>query len=430
MTPKSKKMALPKGTILPNHIAVICDGNGRWARSRGLPVSLGHEAGAKALKELVRNCRDLGIHTLTVWGFSTENWNRPKKEVMHIMNLVKKTILETLDEAKRDGVRFIHLGRKDRLPHDVLSLITKAEEETKNNTKHVFNLALDYGGRDEILRAVKNIIKDRVSVDSLTEEKFASYLDTKDQQYPYPDLFIRTSGELRTSGYLPWQLTYAEFYFEEGHLPDINIEKLKAAILDYSRRRRRFGGKDKISHFKFDPSIVAKLELGWRHALAIGDGERFRDFVIKFVSEHYGLSKELAKIAGANLAKAIVYGEEENWKEAKKALKGLYEILKKTLNLAFEPDLVASIEVNLWRANGSAHKTEQGLLLEEGYRQLYAETFRVSNYQIANAAHLAALATAERDLAVKKSGKEANIHWKKAHDYTEKFYRALKERIA
>ena len=138
MTRENKKIELPKGTILPNHIAVICDGNGGWARSRGLPVAHGHEAGAKALKDLVRNCRNLGIHTLTVWGFSTENWNRPKKEVMHIMNLVKKTILETLDEAKRDGVRFIHLGRKDRLPHDILNLITKAEEETKNNTKYVF----------------------------------------------------------------------------------------------------------------------------------------------------------------------------------------------------------------------------------------------------------------------------------------------------
>ena len=333
-------------------------------------------------------------------------------------------------EAKKEGVRFIHLGRKDRIPKELLNLITKAENETRNNSRYVFNLALDYGGHDEILRAIRKLVEDGVKPKDIDEQKFLKYLDTGDQPYPYPDLYIRTSGELRTSGFLIWQSAYSEFYFEQDHLPDINIDKLKAAILDYSRRRRRFGKKDKAISFKFDPSMVAKLELGWRPALAMGEGDRFRDLVVRYVSEHYGLSKELAKVAGKALAKAILYGENKEWDEAKRALKGLYEIVKKTLGLAFEPDLVASLEVNLWRVNGNASETQEGLMIEEQYKQLYAETYRISNYQISKAAHLAALATAERDLAIKETGLKAELHWAKSQDYTERFYRALKERIA
>ncbi|KKQ45849.1 MAG: Isoprenyl transferase [Candidatus Woesebacteria bacterium GW2011_GWA1_37_8] len=158
----TQKVTLPKGTIVPNHIAVILDGNGRWARSRGLPVTKGHEAGAKAIKSVIRASREWGVHTLTIWGFSTENWKRPHNEKMKIFELVKNTIRETLREAMEEDVRFIHIGRKDRLPRDLMKIILDAEEKTKDNKTHILNVALDYGGREEILQAVKAIVADNI----------------------------------------------------------------------------------------------------------------------------------------------------------------------------------------------------------------------------------------------------------------------------
>ncbi|MBI3443601.1 di-trans,poly-cis-decaprenylcistransferase [Candidatus Woesebacteria bacterium] len=424
------KIQLPSDTKVPDHLAIIPDGNRRWARARGLHTLEGHRVGFNRGLEVGRAARAVGIHTVTLWGFSTENWDRTEEEINYLMKLYKKLVNDYLKDAIKEGIKIVHLGKKDKIPKFLLEKIVEAEEKTCNNDKYIANIAIDYGGHDDILRAVKRIISDRVDPNKINEKVLSQYLDTHSQPYPYVDLMIRTSGEQRTSGLLLWQSAYAEYYWENDHFPDFTPQKLEAAILDYSRRRRRFGGNDAVVHFNFKPEVVAKLELGWRHALAMGEGEKFRDLVIRYVKEHYGLSKELAKVAGLNLSQALIHGKSQNWEEAKKALISLYGIVKKTLGLAFEPDLVAGIEVNLWRNNGEAEKTENGLKLEETLRTLYAETFRISDLQVTKAAHLSALATAERDLAEKESGPEAHRHWKRAHWYTELFYRALKDRIA
>ena len=406
---KGEKILLPEGTKVPDHVAVILDGNRRWARAKGLSTLEGHKAGFEAGMKLARAARDWGIHTFTVWGFSTENWDRSKEEIDYLMILYKKMVDEVRKEAKKEDIRFIHLGRKDRFPADLIKYINEVEMETRNNASYVFNVALDYGGRDEIIRATQKIIRDGLKAEEVDEKTFAKYLDTGDQPYPYVDLFIRPSGEQRTSGLLPWQMTYAEFYWEVDHLPDFTPEKLRDAVVDYSRRRRRFGGNDSVEHLKFDPGLVAKLELDYSQALCAGEDKRFRDLVIKYVKEQYGLSKELAVQAGGHLAKALAYREQKEWVLAKRDLKALYEVVKKNLGLALEPEIVANIEVDLWKDPS-----------EDKLRKLYAETYRVSDLQASKAAHLSSLATVEI----------AKKNWDKAKGYSEKFYQALKERVA
>jgi undecaprenyl diphosphate synthase len=405
---KDNQIGLPAGTKVPDHIAMILDGNRRWARARGLKPWEGHYAGYKAIQELARASRSLGVHTFTIWAFSTENWERPREEVGAIMNLLGKAIEQAKKEAVEEKVRMVHIGRKDRLPADLARGIAELEELTSSYTGHTFNFAVDYGGHDEIVRAVNKILESGKR--EITIKDFEDYLDTAGQAFPYVDLFIRTSGEQRTSGLFPWQLDYAEYYFEPEHLPDFTPEKLREAVLDYSRRRRRFGGNDAQEHLKFDPKVVADLEIKWRHALALGQNERFRDLVIRYVREHYGLSKELARTAGLHLAAAVSEGKAEDWEEAKKALVGLYEIVQKTLKLAFEPEVVANIELSLWKGGQT----------EEEMRQLLAEKFRFSNFQAAKSARLAYLAGQE----------VAKSNWKKAKWYMERYYRALKERVA
>ena len=234
---KRKKLSLPPGTKIPEHIAIIPDGNRRWAKERSLSTFEGHKKGYQVGIEVARACRQFGIHTLTFWGFSTENWQRSKEEVAYLMRIYEMFIDQHLAEAKRDGVRIIHLGRKDRLPKRLIEKLKKAEKETVGNTKHIFNLALDYGGRDEIVRAINKWH----SKEKITEDEFAKFLDTAGQPYPYPDLIIRTSGEKRLSGFLPWQGEYAELYFFKKHFPDLTPADIKKAILEYSRRERRFG---------------------------------------------------------------------------------------------------------------------------------------------------------------------------------------------
>ena len=425
--PKKTKITLPKGTKVPDHIAIILDGNGRWARSRGLPVNKGHEEGAKAIRKVMDTARDLGVHTVTLWGFSTENWKRPSVEKSKIFSLIKKTLEKEFKTAKKEKIRFVHLGRKDRLPKDLLKLIEKVEKETKDNDKYVLNVALDYGGRDEILRAVKGIVRDKVPVEEINEESFASYLDTAGQPYPYPDLFIRTSGEQRTSGYLPWQMVYTEFYFEQVHLPDMTPEKLKAAIMDYSCRRRRFGGKDKVIHFKFRPEVAARLELAWWRLRNIPEGTRLRDYTVKHLKEQYGLSKKLATQAAKYMIEAVVKGEENKWEKSMTATKKFYKLIRDEIKLAFEPSLAASLQIKLWKEMNGKDKIEMAQDVEDTAKRLYAEVYRISLFQAAKAAHLRVLATVERNLA---EGGHGEHHWKKAEDYLEKFYSALKERVA
>ncbi len=420
-------LKLPKGTKIPDHIAMILDGNRRWARSRGLPPWEGHRAGYEAIKKVAKAARKMGVHTFTIWAFSTENWSRPKEEIDAILDLLRKGLVEFLKEAKEDKVRLVHLGRKDRFPKDVSELLTRVEKETAHFNKNILNLALDYGGRDEILRAVKAIVADKIPPEKIDENLFASYLDTKGQPYPYPDLFIRTSGEQRTSGYLPWQIAYAEYYFEEEHLPDFTPEKLKEAILDYSRRRRRFGGNDVERHFTFKPEVVARLELSWWRLSKVPQGVRFRDFVISYLKEQYGISKQLAKQVGKHFVEALISGDRHEWEEAKTSLKKFYRLLASNLKLAFEPDIVASLQVNKWRKINGAPDPVNAVEAEETVKNLLAEEYRISSFQFQKAAHLRVLAEMERNKALAGMGER---HWQLAFDYLEKYYRALKERIA
>lgn len=247
---------------LPNHIAIIPDGNRRWAKSKGLPSLVGHQRGFDTANKDLEYARDIGIHTMTFWGFSTENWNRSEEEIKYLMNLFEKMFKDNLERAEKNGVRIIHLGRKDRIPESLCETIIKAEKETLNYDKHDLNIAIDYGGHDEILRAIKKfyeeVEKGKVNIDDLCKEDghyagkypyyiFKNYLDTKDQKYPYPDLIIRTSGEQRFSGFLSWQMAYSEIYFAQVHMPDFGPEELQKAIEDYSQRDRRFGGNSQKS---------------------------------------------------------------------------------------------------------------------------------------------------------------------------------------
>jgi undecaprenyl diphosphate synthase len=404
-------MKLPKDTTVPNHIAMILDGNRRWARSRGLHTLQGHKAGFEAGLKIAEVARSWGVHTFTVWGFSTENWDRDPKEITYLMTLYKGMAMEIEKRADKEQIRFVHLGRKDDLPKDLVKVFTDLEEKTKKYKKHVFNAAINYGGHDEILRATRKIINDGVKAEDLDKDLFASYLDTGDQPYPYVDLFIRTSGEQRTSGFLPWQLNYAEYYWELGHLPDMSPEKLRDVIIDFSRRRRRFGGNDAMEHFTFDPHLVANLELKWWRLGNIPEGVSFLDYSIKHLKEQFGLSKELAGKAAKYSLEAIKYQDKNKFDMAKNSLKKFYKLLKDELKLAFEPEIVASLEVQMRKEKGE---------VEETTKEHLAEVYRISLFQAAKAAHLRVLANIARNKG----------DWAKAEDYLEKYYSALKERVA
>lgn len=409
---KSDKISLPTGTKVPDHIAMILDGNRRWARARGLKPWEGHKAGYEAVKKLARASRDLGVHTFTVWAWSTENWDRAEIEISEIFKLLRVALLEMEAELVSEKVRLVHLGRKDRMPADVVKEIVRLEDKTREFSGHTLNISLDYGGKDEIIRAINKIQESRLkNQDSsqISEKEFETNLDTGDQPYPYVDLFIRTSGEQRTSGLLPWQMTYAEYYFEEDHLPDFTPEKLKAAVMDFSCRRRRFGGDDQVEHFKFDPRLVARLELDMERQVGIG-GKRLSDLAIEYIKNQYGMSKSLAKEAGKSLVSALVSRDKNDWDQARKSLTQLYELVKRNVGLAMEPEIVASLEVGTWRRKPN----------EVQLRELLAEKFRFSSFQASKSAHLAYLADEE--------SRKGN--WEKAVSYKEKYYQALKERVA
>lgn len=405
------KISLPAGTVVPDHIALILDGNRRWARARGLKPWEGHKAGYQAVRRLAQASRNFGVHTFTIWAFSTENWERPKEEIEQIIKLLRKGLREFEKECHQHKVRLVHLGRKDRFPQDVSVYLQKLEAETRAYRGHVLNLALDYGGRDEIVRAVKKIVTSGVPAEKIDDKLFEHYLDTADQPYPYPDLFIRTSGEQRTSGLLPWQMVYSEYYFEPDHLPDFTPEKLRNAILDYSRRRRRFGGNDAIQHLTFNPEVTAKLELAWWRLANIPTGMRFRDYAVRHLKEQFGLSKSLAKDAAKYLLEAIVEEKKSKWDQAAVKLREFYRLIRDELKLAFEPKIVASLEVKMRQEKGE---------VEETTREYLAEVYRISLFQAAKAAHLRVLAAIERNRG----------NWAKAEDYLQKYYRALKERVA
>lgn len=228
---------------IPNHVAIILDGNGRWAKKRFMPRNYGHMQGAKVVEQICEDADSIGIKYLTVYAFSTENWNRSQSEVDALMKLLRNYLKDCIKRANTNNMRVRVIGEKSRLSDDIRSKIEELEECSKNNTGLNFTIALNYGSRDEIIRAVKNITKDieegKISRENIDEAMICDYLDTKG--IPDPDLLIRTSGEERLSNFLLWQLAYTEFYFTDVLWPDFNKNELLKAVEKYSSRDRRFG---------------------------------------------------------------------------------------------------------------------------------------------------------------------------------------------
>jgi len=224
---------------VPQHIAIILDGNGRWAKKKGMPRSYGHIQGAKNLDRIVEASYNMGVKYLTVYCFSTENWNRPQEEVDALMKLLRQYMKTAQNRAKKNNIRTRVIGDITRLDEDLQKSILDLEEASKDYDGINLNIAINYGSRDEIVRAIRKVVDDGVKSEDITEEMFSSYLDTKD--IPDPDLMIRTSGELRLSNYLLWQLAYAEMYFTDIPWPDFSPKDLETAVEFYSNRDRRYG---------------------------------------------------------------------------------------------------------------------------------------------------------------------------------------------
>lgn len=388
------------------------DGDRRWARMHGLSPSEGHKAGIANMIKLAQTARDWGVHTVSAWGLSTENWQeRPKKEVDFLMKGIYRALESYYEDMQKDGVRFVHLGRKDRLPKFLIDKIKDIEEKTKHNTKHVFNVGLDYNGWDEVVRVTQKIVAEGISPEKIDRKTIDAHMDTAGQPYPYIDLYIRTSGEQRTSGFMMWQADYAEFYWEPAYFPAFTPELLREAIIDYSRRRRRFGGNDAMEHFVFDPSLVAAIELKWWRLGKIPEGTRLREYALDHVRKQFGLSAKLGAEATKFMVQALLFQEKEKWDKAKLSLKKFYALLRDEVKLSFEPEIVASLEVQSNKLKGEN---------EEITKEHLAEVYRISSFQAAKAAHLRVLANIERNRG----------NWDKAEDYLNKYYSALKERVA
>ena len=228
---------------MPKHIAIIMDGNRRWAKAKGLPVALGHKQGAQTLEKIVRHANKIGLEYITVYAFSTENWKRAVDEVNALMILLQNYIDKYSKIADSENIKVQFLGNLEVFNDKMKKGISDCIERTKNNTGVTFNIALNYGGRDEILNAVKKIAKDvkegDISIEDISEQTISDALYTKGM--PDPDLLIRTSGEMRTSNFLPWQIVYSEFLFVDKNWPDFNEQDLENAIIEYQKRTRKFG---------------------------------------------------------------------------------------------------------------------------------------------------------------------------------------------
>ena len=231
---------MKKIDILPNHVAIVPDGNGRWAEKHGLPRLEGHQAGAENMYILVKYLNEYPIKYLTLYGFSTENWNRPKYEVRGLFHILKRFIEKYVLEIHERGIKLQHLGRLGELPQNLQQTINRGVELTKDNTGMLLSIAFNYGGRTEILDAVRHIIADGIPPENINEKLFDSYLYTAG--LPEVDLAIRTAAELRLSNFLIWQSAYSEYYFTDVLWPDFNKKEMEKALIDYSQRQRRFGG--------------------------------------------------------------------------------------------------------------------------------------------------------------------------------------------
>lgn len=236
---RQKKPLDLSGLNIPSHVAIIMDGNGRWAKKRGLPRQAGHRAGVENLRRVIDTCVEFGIKILTIYAFSTENWGRPESEVRGLMRIFRRVLDQELDELNAQGVCLHHLGNLGGIDPELQKKVLYAIDLTKDNDRLILNVAFNYGGRAEILNAVQQMLADGISPDDLTEELFSSYLFT--WGLPDPDLVIRTSGEMRVSNFLIWQAAYAEFYGAPEYWPDFGREELYEALVAYSQRKRRFG---------------------------------------------------------------------------------------------------------------------------------------------------------------------------------------------
>lgn len=234
-----RKKALEIDKKIPEHIAIIMDGNGRWAKNRSLPRTAGHVAGSKKFKEIARYCNKIGVKYLTVYAFSTENWRRPKEEVDAIMNIFRDYLRDSAN-FKSENIMLKFIGDRSVMPEDIVELMAQAEYDSKDATGLKCYMAINYGGRDELVHAVKDIINEGISAEDITEEVISSHIYTKD--YPDPELIIRPSGEYRLSNFLIWQSAYSEFWFSNILWPDFSTDDLEKAIDDYNKRNRRFGG--------------------------------------------------------------------------------------------------------------------------------------------------------------------------------------------
>jgi len=224
---------------IPRHIAIIMDGNRRWAKKKGLPPMEGHRQGYEQFKKISDLCNKLGVKILTVYAFSLENWKRSKTEVFYLMNLLKRGLQEQKDFFIKNKVRLNVIGQIEKLPPGLKKLVLKIMKETKDNKERILNLAISYGGREEIIEAVKKIIKKKINPSKINEKIFSQHLYTAGQ--PDPDIIIRTSGEQRLSGFLPWQSVYTELYFSSKLWPDFTGEDLEEVIKEFQSRQRRFG---------------------------------------------------------------------------------------------------------------------------------------------------------------------------------------------
>jgi undecaprenyl diphosphate synthase len=229
----------PPNTV-PEHVAIIMDGNGRWAKQRGLPRVAGHRAGTENLRRIIEACVELGVQILTIYAFSTENWRRPPEEVMALMMIFEDVIDRELPELHRNGVQLRHLGKLEGLKPAFAEKVRSAIQDTKNNNRLILNVAFNYGGRSEIVDAIRCIVAKGVPPEKIDEETIAANLYTGG--LPDPDLIIRTSGEMRVSNFLIWQGAYAEYYMAPVYWPDFDKAQLRLALEEYANRHRRFGG--------------------------------------------------------------------------------------------------------------------------------------------------------------------------------------------
>lgn len=244
----SEKNDLP---VVPAHVAIIMDGNGRWAKQRGLPRLAGHQAGTENLRRVIKACVEFGVRYLTIYAFSTENWGRPKEEIEGLLKILESVIEKELGELHKEGVQLRHIGRLDRLPDSLRAKVESAIELTKNNDRLTVIIAFNYGGRDEIVYALEGMIRDGIKPEDVNEKVIGDYLFTT--HIPDPDMVIRTSGEMRLSNFLIWQAAYSELYITPLYWPDFGRDELKKALESYCKRNRRFGGLSTEDNEQYNP---------------------------------------------------------------------------------------------------------------------------------------------------------------------------------